>query len=139
MGLCFVLLPAAALANEDCRFYGTIKNETGRVLALETESLSWGKWESSPPALIREEGSFRASGRQGSASGTEGVIVYKQRRGNTDNFLKITWDVPFGGDATYKVTVSPDMEYTIDQNSSQCRRDTWACWVCGGTLTLKKK
>lgn len=62
---------------EDIKITCHVKNETGNQLTISDQDLSWGKWKDSPDQIdMGKEGSWKACGRQGSASGTEGYVTY---------------------------------------------------------------
>ncbi|MEN7463175.1 aegerolysin family protein [Pantoea dispersa] len=70
-----------------------IKNETGNQLSVTDSNLSWGKWQSSPGQISADTvGSYKASGRKDSSSGTEGYVTYTAFDGTTFTFnFSINW------------------------------------------------
>ncbi|HSQ97745.1 MAG TPA: aegerolysin family protein [Rickettsiales bacterium] len=74
-----------------------IKNETGKNLTVHSTHLKWGKFQIAPSEIQAEEticiGQFKASGRSGSASGTEGYVTYRASDGT---LFKIIFDICWG-------------------------------------------
>jgi hypothetical protein len=88
-----------------------INNRTDSVLTVKSEHLEWGKWEdvgNFPPVAIpakTNKAAFRSSGRQGSASGTQGNVVY-QLGDDPNAIITITWDVTWASGAKNTVSAS---------------------------------
>jgi len=88
-----------------------INNRTDQTLKVQSKHLQWGKWEdvgNFPPVDIppkTNKGAFRSSGRQGSASGTQGYVVY-QLGDDPNAIITITWDVPWAPGAKNTVTAT---------------------------------
>jgi hypothetical protein len=84
----------------------------GLKLALTGKDLSWGKWTEDAPQLIAPgvtASGPHSSGRQGSASGTEGWVQY-QLGDDENDWAKFSWDVPWapGAANTYRTDVGSD-------------------------------
>jgi hypothetical protein len=101
--------------SENIQMICGINNRTDQELKVQSASLRWGKFEDSPnfpPVNIpakTNKGAFRSSGRQGSAAGTEGTVVYQI--GDDENAtITIYWDVPWAPGASNKVTASTSDE-----------------------------
>lgn len=70
-----------------------VKNETGNQLSVTDKDLSWGKWQNSPSQISSDTvGSWKASGRKDSPSGTEGYVTYTAFDGTTFTInFEINW------------------------------------------------
>jgi len=101
--------------SENIQMICGINNRTDHELKVKSKSLEWGKFEDSPnfpPVNIpakTNKGAFRSSGRQGTASGTEGTVVYQL--GDDENAtITIYWNVPWAPGASNKVTADTSDE-----------------------------
>lgn len=121
---------AAAEANCDLKAKVEIINYLDQKLNLENSDLDWGKWETEPAKAIDGDkglANFQASGACGAAAGTEGHVKYKI--GDSNDWVYISWDVPWGIGATNtcKVKTSdPDLydAYVVNSGgSSDCGGD----------------
>lgn len=86
--------------SESIQMRCSINNRTNQVLKVDSDRLKWGKFYDSPnfapvdiPAMSNQK-AFRSSGKLGTASGTEGTVVYRM---GDDPYAIITiyWDVPW--------------------------------------------
>ncbi|MER5543471.1 aegerolysin family protein [Streptomyces sp. NPDC001118] len=99
-------------------FVCTIENLTAAPLKVKSKELYWGKWvdrgNHEPieiPAGERRQ-AFRTSGRQSSASGTEGKVVYQIGDEQTAT-VEIYWDVPWVSGSSNTVRVTPSNKYIL--------------------------
>jgi hypothetical protein len=74
-----------------------IQNTTGGLMSLSSSPLSWGKWNSSPVAQIKNgtQSSCQAMGAKGSATGTQGSVTYQLPDNQTS--ITINFDIPYSG------------------------------------------
>lgn len=110
--------------SENIQMICKINNRAKETLRLKSADLNWGKFDDSPnqypvkaiEAKRTADPAFRSSGRQGSASGTEGTVIY-QLGDNADAWIKIYWDVPWAPGASNSVnteTFDPDVAASVD-------------------------
>jgi hypothetical protein len=99
------------LMSEMIQMICSVNNRTDQELKVKSSHLNWGKWDdvgNFPPVNIpakTNKGAFRSSGRQGSASGTQGNVVY-QIGDDAEAIITITWDVPWAPGAKNTVTAT---------------------------------
>ncbi|AYG70175.1 hypothetical protein CCGE531_29495 (plasmid) [Rhizobium sp. CCGE531] len=74
-----------------------VNNTSGGVLTLNSDGLDWGKWTTNPPTQITNNqiATFSAEGAKGSATGTQGSVVYYFSDNVT--YLTISFDIPYTG------------------------------------------
>jgi hypothetical protein len=90
-----------------------------RTLRLIDSGLEWGKWTEDAPKSVAPEMTAagpHSSGRQGSASGTQGYVTY-QLGDDPDDWAKFSRDVPWlaGAANTYRTDVgSKRIFITVD-------------------------
>jgi hypothetical protein len=103
--------------SENIQMICSINNRTNQELKPQSKHLSWGKFTSEPTAIPAKKTleAFRSSGRQGSASGTEGTVVYQMGE-DPKALITIFWDVPWknGGNNVIKTgTFNEDVSASI--------------------------
>ena len=83
--------------SENMQCHMNVKNTSGGILTLNSNSLSWGKWGANPPTQIAsgQTVNFYAEGAKGSATGTQGSVVYYFSDNQT--YLTINFDIPYTG------------------------------------------
>ncbi|WP_411141612.1 aegerolysin family protein [Streptomyces sp. x-80] len=97
--------------SENLVFGCQLKNLTGGLLKLKYEHLDWGKWTDlgnhAPVDLEKKfDGeAFRSSGRQSTATGTTGTVIY-QLGDNPDQWVKIYWSIPWVTGSTNTLELS---------------------------------
>ncbi len=81
---------------EDRHFRAHVQNLTHGRLSLKSDSIPWGKFTHGPASQIERSSSYPkildAKGAKGSATGTEGNVVYVASDGTE---FTITWDIPY--------------------------------------------
>lgn len=83
--------------SENMQCHMNVQNNSGGILTLNSNSLSWGKWVTNPPTQIANgtTATFYAEGAKGSATGTQGSVVYYFSDNQT--YLTISFDIPYTG------------------------------------------
>ncbi|MEZ2219729.1 hypothetical protein [Rhizobium sp. RCC_161_2] len=83
--------------SENMQCHMNVKNTTSGILTLNSNNLSWGKWGNNPPTQIAsgQTATFYAEGAKGSATGTQGSVVYYFSDNQT--YLTINFDIPYTG------------------------------------------
>jgi len=75
-------------------------------LLLNTSDIPWGKWQINPsrqvPAGAKEQKIFYAMGRKGSATGTEGTVVYAAPDGTV---FALYFDDPYSSGNNASITI----------------------------------
>ncbi|WP_327682371.1 aegerolysin family protein [Kitasatospora sp. NBC_00458] len=97
----------------------TIGNRTTTALEVQKHDLYSGTWEAEgdfPPVEVpagKELTAFRASGRPGTAAGTEGYVVYELGDGSGAT-VKVYWDAPWGSTYNNLKVDSSDSGITVE-------------------------
>jgi len=83
--------------SENMQCHMNVKNTSGGTLTLNSSNLDWGKWGQNPPTQIANGaiGSFYAEGAKGTATGTQGSVIYYFSDNQT--YLTINFDIPYTG------------------------------------------
>ena len=95
------------LKSENIQMICTVNNRAKQELKVQSKDLDWGKFTAEPVAIPSKAvlPAFRSTGRQGSASGTQGKVVY-QIGDDAAAIITISGDVPWAPGASNKVTTS---------------------------------
>ena len=99
--------------SENIQMNASIHNRSKKLaLTLTDSGLDWGKWTMDPPKSVAPSVVAvgpHSSGKQGSASGTQGHITY-QLGDDENNWIKFSWDVPWapGASNTYRTDIGSD-------------------------------
>jgi len=85
--------------SENCQCHVTINNRCSVPLKVQSAKTDWGKWfgvgEPKEIAAKKTVQAFGAAGRQSSAAGCDGTVIY-QLGDNPNDWVKIYYSVPLG-------------------------------------------
>ena len=97
--------------SENIQMICVINNRLNEELKVQSENLQWGKWYDPPnfkPVNIPQKfvkEAFHSHGRESSASGTQGTVVY-QIGDNATETISISWDVTWAAGGSNKVSAA---------------------------------